>query len=219
MISLHARSRSTRRTSLRATSSPARSISGDEETRSGLRLVDISDKPADFPARAFPTIHGRCLEPGTISPASRFRSCRRRTAPAAADDGPARTNGPQGSVRGRRDRRHRPARRKSPGPAIRRSNAWSLVKRPPGTSRPRGSAPPVLPSWDESRHRCDEQSSSLPPTGMNLARFMWDYVGIVRTSKRLERAAPHQGLRPARSTSTTPTLPSPTTLPSCATWS
>ncbi|MEI9698261.1 L-aspartate oxidase [Moellerella wisconsensis] len=47
---------------------------------------------------------------------------------------------------------------------------------------------PLLPEWDESRvHNSDEQVI-IQHNWHELRLFMWDYMGIVRTTKRLERA-------------------------------
>ena len=53
---------------------------------------------------------------------------------------------------------------------------------------------PPLPQWDESRVTDADEEIVISHNWHELRRFMWDYVGIVRTNKRLERARHRIGL-------------------------
>jgi len=45
-----------------------------------------------------------------------------------------------------------------------------------------------LPAWDESQVTCSDEEVVIQHNWHELRLFMWDYMGIVRTDKRLERA-------------------------------
>jgi L-aspartate oxidase len=48
--------------------------------------------------------------------------------------------------------------------------------------------PPVIQAWDESRVTDSDEEVVIAQCWREIRQFMWNFVGIVRTTKRLERA-------------------------------
>jgi succinate dehydrogenase/fumarate reductase flavoprotein subunit len=192
----------------------------DEEARPRLRAPRHLAPAARFMQEHFPNILARCLELGIditrepipVVPAAHYtcggvltdlsgphRHCPACT-PSARPPTPACT-APTG------------------WPATRWSSAWcSRAPRPDILARAPVRERAELPAWDDSRVTDADEAVVISHNWDELRRFMWDYVGIVRTNKRLERAATASSCCRPRSRSSTRTSTSRATCWSCATW-
>ncbi|HSD60733.1 MAG TPA: L-aspartate oxidase [Burkholderiales bacterium] len=169
----------------------ARAIDFEMKKR-GLDCVylDISHKPATFLKDHFPTIYGRCLalgiditrQPIPVVPAAHY------TCGGIVTDSTGRTDVEGLYAVG--ETAHtglHGANRLASNSLLEclvfgRACAGDILARP---------APPhiPLPRWDESRVTDADEEIVISHNWDELRRFMWDYVGIVRTTKRLERAS------------------------------
>ncbi|MGC2458495.1 MAG: L-aspartate oxidase [Gallionellaceae bacterium] len=162
-----------------------------EMKKHGLDCVylDISHKSAEFLLEHFPTIYARCLslgidiasQPIPVVPAAHY-SC----------------GGIMTDLRGRTDVTNLYAIGETACTGLHGANrlasnslleclvfadaaARDILGTPPGATIP-------LPQWDESRVTDADEQIVISHNWDELRRFMWDYVGIVRTTKRLQRA-------------------------------
>lgn len=162
-----------------------------EMKKHGLDCVflDISHKPADFLHEHFPNILARCAELGIditrqpipVVPAAHY-SCggiitdlRARTdLPGLYAVGETACTGLHGANR-------------LASNSLLECVVYGEAATNDILSNSR-SLPQQLPQWDESRVTDADESIVISHNWDELRRFMWDYVGIVRTNKRLQRA-------------------------------
>jgi len=154
--------------------------------------LDISHRPADFVQSHFPTIYRRCLEYGVditresipVVPAAHYTcggvlvDTRARTdLPGLYAIGEAAYTGLHGA--------NRMASNSLLECLVYSDLAAQDIEKSLGE-------PPVersqVPPWDASRVTEPDEEIVVAHNWEELRRFMWDYVGIVRTNKRLRRA-------------------------------
>ncbi len=149
----------------------------------------ITHKPAEFILEHFPTIHARCLEfgiditrdPIPVVPAAHY------TCGGVVTDLNARTDLPGlYSIGETASTGLHGANRLASNSLLECLVFAEAAARDILVAAPRQL--PQLPQWDESRVTDADEEIVISHNWDELRRFMWDYVGIVRTNKRLERA-------------------------------
>jgi L-aspartate oxidase len=168
----------------------ARAIDFEIKKR-GLDYVhlDISHKPAAFLIEHFPTIYARCLELGIditkqpipIVPAAHYTCGGVVTDLAGRTDLPGLYAVGETACTGLHGANRLASNSLLECLVIGRACATDIVAKEKAEV-------PYLPDWDESRVTDADEEVVISHNWDELRRFMWNYVGIVRTTKRLERA-------------------------------
>ena len=163
-----------------------------EMKKHGLECVylDISHQPADFIREHFPTIHARCLELGIditrqpipVVPAAHYTCGGVHTDLSGRTDLAGLHAIGETAYTGLHGANRLASNSLVECMVFARAAAHDILATPLPT-------PPVVPPWDVSRVTDADEAVVISHNWDELRRFMWDYVGIVRTNKRLERAA------------------------------
>ncbi|MBA1272163.1 L-aspartate oxidase [Stutzerimonas azotifigens] len=164
-----------------------------EMKRLGIDCVylDISHKPADFVKSHFPTVYERCLDfgiditqqPIPVVPAAHY------TCGGVLVDSHGRTDVPglyaigETSFTGLHGANRMASNSLLECFVYARSAAEDILR-----ERALIAEPVDLPAWDSSQVTDSDEDVIIAHNWDELRRFMWDYVGIVRTNKRLQRA-------------------------------
>ncbi len=152
-------------------------------------LLDISHKPADWLRSHFPTIHGRCLELGIditrepipVVPAAHY------TCGGIVTDLFARTDVPRLYAVGESAFTGLHGANRLASNSLLECLVFGEAAAKDILAASREEFP-SLPDWDESRVTDADEEVIITHNWAELRRAMWDYVGIVRTTKRLQRA-------------------------------
>jgi L-aspartate oxidase len=153
--------------------------------------LDISHRPAEFVTAHFPTIYQRCLEydiditrePIPVVPAAHYtcggvmaHADARTDIPGLYAIGETAYTGLHG------------ANRMASNSLLECLVFGEIAANEILADIDRPTVPPELPPWDESRVTDSDEEVVVAHNWDELRRFMWDYVGIMRSNKRLQRA-------------------------------
>ena len=160
--------------------------------------LDVSHRPAHLLEKRFPTILARCLqfgidlrrEPIPVVPAAHY------TCGGVIVDLASRTDIPglyavgEAAYTGLHGANRLASNSLLECLVFAAAAAADITRRHAADDHPRlvGTTRSAPPDWDESRVSDSDEQVVIAHNWTELRRFMWDYVGIVRSNKRLERA-------------------------------
>ena len=153
--------------------------------------LDISHRPPEFVREHFPNIHARCLEfgiditrePIPVVPAAHY------TCGGVLVDERARTDIPGLYASGEVAYTGLHGANRMASNSLLECLVYSeLAAQDIAGALDRPVTDIEVPPWDESRVAQPDEEVVVAHNWEELRRFMWDYVGIVRTNKRLQRA-------------------------------
>ena len=164
-----------------------------EMKRLGIDCVylDISHKPVEFVKSHFPTVYERCLtygiditrEPIPVVPAAHYTCGGVVVDQAGHTDIPGLYAIGETSFTGLHGANRMASNSLLECFVYARSAATDICEQLAQVNMPN-----MLPGWDASQVTDSDEDVIIAHNWDELRRFMWDYVGIVRTNKRLQRA-------------------------------